>query len=117
MTDERPIEPPGAARPLDSDASESEPEDQQDVAAASPVLESPTEDAVGTQGMIPGRIRRRTKLERVSMRILATGGIVGLDVALGAILGANHVRGWIDGLVIGLTSVLLAAVLWSSRQL
>jgi hypothetical protein len=67
--------------------------------------------------MIPGRIRRRTKFERVSMRMLATGGIVGLDVALGAILGANHVRGWIDGLVIGLTSVLLAAVLWSSRQL
>jgi hypothetical protein len=117
MTDERPIEPPGAARPLDNDASASEPEDQQDVAAASPVIESPTEDAVGTQGMIPGRIRRRTMFERVSMRILATGGIVGLDVALGAILGANHVRGWIDGLVIGLASVLLAAVLWSSRQL
>lgn len=26
-------------------------------------------------------------------------------------------RGWIDGLVIGLTSVILAALLWSSRQL
>jgi hypothetical protein len=26
-------------------------------------------------------------------------------------------RGWIVGLVIGLTSVILAALLWSSRQL
>lgn len=75
------------------------------------------EDALGPQGMIPGRSRRRTKFERASMRILATGGIVGLDVALGAILAARHVHGWIDGLAIGLTSVVLAAVLWSSRQL
>ncbi len=74
-------------------------------------------EAVGTQGMIPGRRRRRTSFERISMRILATGGIIGLDVALGAILGANHVRGWIEGLVIGLVSVILAAILWSSRQL
>ncbi|MEO9180600.1 MAG: hypothetical protein ABI298_03000 [Acidimicrobiales bacterium] len=75
------------------------------------------DEALGTQGMIPGRRLRRTSFERISMRVLATGGIIGLDVALGAILGANHVQGWIDGLAIGLVSVLLAAVLWSSRQL
>ncbi|MCA1690971.1 MAG: hypothetical protein LC733_01775 [Actinobacteria bacterium] len=69
------------------------------------------------QGMIPARDRRRTKMERVSMRVLATGGIVGIAVALGAVLGANDVAGWIIGLVVGLTSVVLAAVLWSSRQL
>ena len=69
------------------------------------------------QGMIPGRGRRRTKFERVAMRILATGGIVGIDVALGAILVSKHVHGWIVGLTIGLTSVVLAAILWSSRQL
>jgi hypothetical protein len=74
-------------------------------------------EALGTQGMIPGRRRRRTSFERISMRVLATGGIIGLDVALGAILGANHVQGWISGLAIGVVSVLLAAVLWSSRQL
>lgn len=74
-------------------------------------------EALGTQGMIPGRRRRRTSFERISMRALATGGIIGLDVALGAILGANHVQGWISGLAIGLVSVLLAAILWSSRQL
>jgi len=67
--------------------------------------------------MIPARARRRTKVERVAMRVLATGGIIGLAVALGAILGSQDVEGWIIGLVVGLTSVILAGVLWSSRQL
>jgi hypothetical protein len=69
------------------------------------------------QGMIPGRSRRRTKLERGSMRVLATGGIIGIATALGAVLVGNDVAGWIVGLAIGLTSVVLAALLWSSRQL
>jgi hypothetical protein len=51
------------------------------------------------------------------MRVLATGGIVGLAAALGAILGGQQVAGWIIGLAVGLSSVSLAAVLWSSRQL
>ncbi len=69
------------------------------------------------QGMVPGRERRRTKAERGLMRLVATGGIVGIAVALGAILVGQEVTGWIVGLVIGLTSVVLAAMLWSSRQL
>jgi hypothetical protein len=69
------------------------------------------------QGMIPARSRRRTKLERASMRVLATGGIIGLGTALGAVLGSEGVAGWIIGLAVGLTSVMLAALLWSSRQL
>ncbi len=69
------------------------------------------------QGMVPGRERRRTKVERGFMRLIATGGIVGVAVALGAILVGQDVAGWIVGLVIGLTSVILAAMLWSSRQL
>jgi hypothetical protein len=69
------------------------------------------------QGMVPGRERRRTKVERASMRVLATGGIVGVDVVLGAVLVDQAVAGWIVGLVVGVTSVILAAVLWSSRQL
>jgi hypothetical protein len=86
-------------------------------AAATSSAELAPEEPLGTQGMIPGRRRRRTQFERVAMRILATSGIIGLDVALGAILAANKVQGWIVGLVIGVTSVILAAVLWSSRQL
>ena len=67
--------------------------------------------------MVPGRERRRTKLERISMRLVATCGIVGIAVILGAVLVGQDVDGWITGLVIGLTSVVLAGVLWSSRQL
>ncbi|HMJ02880.1 MAG TPA: hypothetical protein VK506_08055 [Conexibacter sp.] len=69
------------------------------------------------QGMVPGRERRRTKAERGLMRFVATGGIVGIAVLLGAVLVGQDVAGWIVGLVIGLTSVILAALLWSSRQL
>jgi protein-S-isoprenylcysteine O-methyltransferase Ste14 len=67
--------------------------------------------------MIPARSRRRTKLERGSMRVLATGGIIGLATVLGAVLASQNVDGWIVGLAVGLTSVILAALLWSSRQL
>jgi hypothetical protein len=67
--------------------------------------------------MIPGRERRRTRAERLLVRIVATGGIIGIAVLLGAILGSQDVAGWIIGLVIGLVSVILAAILWSSRQL
>ncbi|HEX6424365.1 MAG TPA: hypothetical protein VFZ79_12860 [Acidimicrobiales bacterium] len=67
--------------------------------------------------MIPARSRRRTKVERGSMRVLATGGIIGLAAALGAVLASQDVAGWIVGLAVGLMSVILAALLWSSRQL
>lgn len=69
------------------------------------------------QGMVPGRERRRSKVERGTMRVIATGGIIGIAVVLGAVLVAQDVAGWIVGLAVGLTSVILAALLWSSRQL
>ena len=83
--------------------------------AATPIEPAPHRDP--PQGMVPARERRRTGAERGLMRLVATGGIVGIAVALGAILTSQDVDGWIIGLVIGLTSVVLAAVLWSSRQL
>jgi hypothetical protein len=69
------------------------------------------------QNMVPARRSRRTKVERGFMRVVATGGVVGIGVALGAILSHNNVAGWIVGLVVSVVSLLLAAVLWSSRQL
>ena len=51
------------------------------------------------------------------MRLVATGGIIGIATALGAVLVGQDVAGWIVGLVVGLTSLILAALLWSSRQL
>ena len=69
------------------------------------------------QGMVPGRERRRSRVERGTMRVVATGGIIGIAVVLGAVLVGQDVAGWIVGLAVGLTSVILAALLWSSRQL
>jgi hypothetical protein len=67
--------------------------------------------------MIPGRRRRRLGIETAFMRVVATAGIVGIGVALGAILASSDVEGWTIGLVVSLESVVLAALLWSSRQL
>jgi protein-S-isoprenylcysteine O-methyltransferase Ste14 len=67
--------------------------------------------------MLPGRGRRRFGLERILVRLVATGGVIGIGVALGAILASSSVQGWIIGLVVALVSVVLSAILWSSRQL
>jgi uncharacterized membrane protein len=67
--------------------------------------------------MVPARERRRSKVERVAMRLIATSGIIGIAVALGAVLVGQEVAGWIVGLVVGTVSVILAAILWSSQQL
>lgn len=69
------------------------------------------------EGMLPGRRSRRFAVERVFVRLVATTGIVGIGVGLGALLASSKVEGWIIGLVVSLVSVVLAAVLWSSRQL
>jgi hypothetical protein len=82
-----------------------------------PIEPKPRPREARPQGMVPGRERRRTRIERGFMRIVATGGIIGIAVLLGAVLVNQGVAGWIVGLVVGLTSVVLAALLWSSRQL
>ena len=64
-----------------------------------------------------GRRRRRFTIETVFMRIVATAGVVGIGVGLAAILDSSDVAGWIIGLIVSLLSVVLAAILWSSRQL
>ena len=70
-----------------------------------------------TANMLPGRERRRSGLERIVVRVIATCGVVAIGVALGAILAASKVQGWITGLVVALVSVVLSAVLWSSQRL
>jgi hypothetical protein len=74
-------------------------------------------DKGGGGNMLPGRQRRRLGVERLLVRLVATTGIIGIGVALGAILVSQKVDGWIVGLVIALVTVVLSAVLWSSRQL
>jgi protein-S-isoprenylcysteine O-methyltransferase Ste14 len=67
--------------------------------------------------MLPPRERRRSPFERVFVRIIATAGIVAIGVAIAAIMTSSNSQGWLIGLVVSVVSVVLAAVLWSSRQL
>jgi len=66
--------------------------------------------------MLPER-HQRPALESAFVRVVATGGVVGIGVALGAILTSQGVAGWIIGLTTALVSVILSAILWSSRRL
>lgn len=71
----------------------------------------------GGGNMLPGRERRRLGIERLLVRLVATTGILGIGVLLGAILVSSKVQGWTVGLVVAAVSVVLSAILWSSRQL
>jgi hypothetical protein len=73
-------------------------------------------DATVSGGFLPERPERRT-FESVFARLVATAGIVGIGTAIGAILVAVNAAGWIAGLVVSIVTVVLAAVLWRSRQL
>jgi hypothetical protein len=50
-------------------------------------------------------------------RIVATGGIIGIGTGAAAIMGSQDVAHWIVGIVVAGLSVLLAAIVWSSRTL
>jgi hypothetical protein len=66
--------------------------------------------------MIPSG-RKRLPLEAPLMRLVATGGIVGIGVVIAAIMTSQDSKGWLIGLVVSIVSVVLAAILWSSRRL
>jgi hypothetical protein len=67
--------------------------------------------------MLPRRERRRSRLERLLVRLVATCGIVGIGVAIAAVMVSSNSQGWLVGLVVSIVTVVLAAILWSSRQL
>jgi hypothetical protein len=85
--------------------------------SSTPSTYAAADDRHTAPNMLPGRERRRSGLERLVVRLIATGGVVGIGVAIAAILAASKVQGWIIGLVVAIVSVALSAVLWSSRQL
>jgi hypothetical protein len=66
--------------------------------------------------MIPNR-RRRLPLEAPLMRAVATAGIVGIAVVVAVIMSSQGAQAWVVGLATSLVSLVLAAVLWSSRRL
>jgi hypothetical protein len=95
------IERPGSAEPEPAASSETPPPERRHEEHAS---------------FLPNR-QSRFRVESFAMRLIATAGIVGIGTALAAILGTQDVKAWIVGLVVSAVSVLLAAVLWSSRTL
>lgn len=66
--------------------------------------------------MIPGRAGR-SRPETFLMRLVATAGIIGIGVVISAIMTSQHSAGWLIGVVVSAVSVILAAMLWSSRRL
>ena len=66
--------------------------------------------------MIPNR-DKRLPLEAPLMRVVATAGIVAIAVAIAAIMGSQGSQAWLIGLAASVVSIVLAAVLWSSRRL
>jgi hypothetical protein len=78
--------------------------------------DSSRDDTPGTGGFLPERPERRT-FESAFARLVATAGIVGVGTAIGAILVAADVAGWVTGLVVSIVTVALAAMLWRSRRL
>lgn len=61
---------------------------------------------------------RRTGFESVFVRLVATAGIIGICTALGAAIGAwSDAATWLIAFIVSTVSVVLAAVLWRSRQL
>lgn len=67
--------------------------------------------------MLPGRKRRPLFVERLLTRLIATAGVVAIGIAIAAIMVSSNSKGWIVGLVVSLVTVILSAILWSSRQL
>ncbi len=87
--------------------------------------ERPTPTSVDTEpppvpaaheGFLPSQPERYGS-ESVLVRLVATIGVVAIGTAVGSILIANSVAGWISSLVVATLSVALAAVLWRSRRL
>ena len=51
------------------------------------------------------------------MGLVATASIVGIAVVIAAIMTSQDSAGWLVGLVVSIVSLVLAALLWSSRRL
>ncbi len=104
-------DPPGELAP-EAAAPEREPDPAVEEAVAADAPER-----LNSHNMLPPRERRRSGFERLVVRLIATCGIVGIGVAIAAIMVSSNSKGWLVGLVVSIVSVVLAALLWSSRQL
>ena len=89
---------------------------EEEIPSSSGAGRSPSPSDGVERGFLPVDPTRRSA-ESVLVRVVATLGVVAIGTVLGAILGASDVAGWVIGLVVASTCVVLAAILWRSRQL
>ena len=113
-------DPPGTAGPETGDAEPPPVEPTVDPGATESAATEPATTGrarLDSHNMLPPRERRRSPAERLLVRLIATCGIVAIGVAIAAIMVSSKSQGWVIGLVVSIVSVVLAAILWSSRQL
>ncbi len=103
------------------DAPPVEPLDPESAAgsALEPTTSEPVQDPLDAPAVpfLERRSAPRMRIEWLFVRLIATSGIVGVSVAIAAIMGTFSVQAWVIGLVASAVSVVLAGILWSSRTL
>src|SRR6476659_5029989 len=105
----QPSEPEDPSTPSSTSVGEAAPDPPDPPQAGD--LDAPAVPFIGRRG------HRRRGVESIFIRFVATGGVIGIGVAAAAIMGTQDVAAWIMGLVVSVLSVVLAAILWSSRTL
>jgi hypothetical protein len=105
----QPSEPDDPSRPSSTSVGEVAPDTPDPPHAGD--LDAPAVPFIGRRG------RRRRGIESIFIRFVATGGVIGIGVAAAAIMGTQDIAAWVIGLVVSVLSVVLAAILWSSRTL
>ena len=105
----QPSEPEDPPQPASTSVGEAAP-DAPDPSRAGD-LDAPAVPFIGRRG------HRRRGIESIFIRFVATGGVIGIGVAAAAIMGTQDIAAWVIGLVVSVLSVVLAAILWSSRTL
>jgi hypothetical protein len=60
--------------------------------------------------------RRGFGLEPLMTRVVVLCGVIGIGVALGAILKANKTQGWEIGLIVAVVTLVLSRIVWSARR-
>ena len=58
---------------------------------------------------------RMTTYQSSFSRFVATGGILGIGTGVAAIMGSQDVKAWIIGIVVSGISVILSAIVWSTK--
>jgi hypothetical protein len=90
--------------------------------ASTPPAFGSAESGALTTPVDPKKSKRRRRdasaggsglFEGALSRILTVAGVLGIGVALGAILVSQHVQGWITGGVIAIVSLILSGLVWS----